>query len=363
MPLRVADLPLANKVEGSGGDGGLATDMPTATSGNVAGTLVDNVERVASAAANSSVVGNNEQVKRKVGDIMDSYRDEVREGSSNDAKKKNTTSSSSDTTSSPPAKKMKHNEKEVINVDEIDIPSDDDKEKNSLEWATVWTCDICKEKQFNSFEDAVEHERHCEGKKEEDTPQDEDEKDQKKAAVATKEKMAPPTTDAAVATKEKMPPPTTPSPSKSNQMVTLFSPILNDISDSKNYSEISQYHQIMLKSLQMLHRKVSSSSEEGGTVSFQCQFCNQSFSPTGDEASWTLEDIEEVLPALVFSHLTNGCKGVPFEESQLSTTNTSGKILFDDFLSLYFSENGIVDRLDGRGVVVLSDEEFMKMPG
>ena len=54
MPLRVADLPLANQVEGSGGDGGLATDMPTATSGNAAGSLVDNVERVASAAATSS---------------------------------------------------------------------------------------------------------------------------------------------------------------------------------------------------------------------------------------------------------------------------------------------------------------------
>ena len=143
--------------------------------------LRSQISPVATTPPPTSVVSNNEQVKRKVGDIMDSYRDEVREGSSNDAKKKNTTSSSSDTTSSPPAKKMKHNEREVINVDEIDIPSDDDKEKNSLEWATVWTCDICKEKQFNSFEDAVEHERHCQGKQEEDTPQDEDEKDQKKA--------------------------------------------------------------------------------------------------------------------------------------------------------------------------------------
>lgn len=63
---------------------------------------------------------------------------------------------------------------------------------------------------------------------------------------------------------------------------------------------------------------------------------------------------------MVLTHITNGCKGVP----QLPMAKSSGKMPFDEFLSIFFSENGIVERRkDGRGVVVLSDEEFLNMPG
>lgn len=133
MPLRVADLPLAEPLptrESIVSGGGLPQSISGAGT-VVAGSSVEQVERAPA---------KKEQAKRKAGDIMNDG-----EGIS---------------AVCPPAKKKKEEEQEVIDVDASPSPS-----SGEMNWATVWTCDICKVKQFSDFNEAVEHERICKGKK------------------------------------------------------------------------------------------------------------------------------------------------------------------------------------------------------
>lgn len=378
MPLRVVDLPLAEPLIRSpprvippphaniGGDvvtaGGMVSSMgnvarnlvmnqqvekaPAATTTANATGVVDQHNALSTAASTTSGVtqhGNNEQVKRRLEDTVDTRKDQ-----SSGAAKRGPTSS--ETKSQPPPKKSKKEteEKEVIDVvDEITSSSKDDvkntKDKNGV-WTTVWTCDICNNEQFTSFEGACEHERTCQGKKE-DKPQDQPIALEKKGPLQDVK--------------------TTPASSPSNvssKLTTLFSP-LSDSADSVNFSKLSKNHQIMLSSLKILHRQVKSSSEECGAVSFQCQFCSHPYPPVDGEVSWTLDDVKKVLPALVDSHLL-GCKSSSFDNKEPSSlVDASGNMSLDEFLSSYFRDNGIVDRLDGRGVIAVSDENFLKAAG
>ncbi|KAL7553692.1 hypothetical protein ACHAWF_017012, partial [Thalassiosira exigua] len=226
-------------------------------------------------------------------------------------------------------------------------PKAKDAQKKDTEWTTVWTCDICKTCQFDRFDAAVEHEKHCQGKKM--APQDTSLPSAKNVPDIVRKA-------AAIAS----------SPIKMKPTeVVLFSPILKDGADSSNYSQISKYHRLILKSLQLLYLPSTSG---GGSVSFRCKLCSCPLYPDDDGAGtkpnpWTLKMIVETLPSMVLTHITSGCNAVPpTEGTQLPMTKGSGKMPFDEFLSGFFSENGIVERPDGRGVVVLSDDEFRKMP-
>jgi len=130
MPLRVADLPLAEPLPTRDSiviGGGLPQSV--SGTGTVAGSSVEQVERAPA---------KQEQAKRKAGDVLNDG-----EGIS---------------AVCPPAKKKKEEVQEVIDVDASPSPS-----SGEMNWATVWTCDICKVKQFSDFNEAVEHERICKG--------------------------------------------------------------------------------------------------------------------------------------------------------------------------------------------------------
>ena len=49
------------------------------------------------------------------------------------------------------------------------------------------------------------------------------------------------------------------------------------------------------------------------------------------------------------------------EKVKISSAGTTGKIPLQDFLFVFFRENGIVE--NPSGIVVLSDDEFLKISG
>jgi len=399
----MADLPLANRVRnaaaGSGGGGGkgstagagkTAAGAARATGvGAVAGSAVSRVQRApgaAATAARSSVVGKHPKnvpqipTKKRIGAIIDTHRAHIRHGSSSvpppaaavrkaapavassatpptSAGVADDGSDSSveiiETTSPKPAQPNSSSNKEVCapaktSDAKAKLPPQKDarKQESTREWTTVWTCDVCKTEQFDCYEDAVAHEKICLAKKKVSAAV-------KAAASASKKTSAP-----------------KPSPSPKNvapiKPLTLFSPILKDSSDSTNFSQISKYHRLVLKSLKLLYLPPASSG--GGSVSFQCQFSSHTYTPPSDGNSkkqyWTLKAIAEKLPSMVLSRVMyNQCKDMPHDiVMQMPSAKMLGKMLYSEFISGFFSENGIVER-HGRGVVVLPDEDFRKMPG
>lgn len=239
--------------------------------------------------------------------------------------------------------------------------------KKDMEWTTVWTCDICHDRQFDCFEDAVGHEKICKGPtKGKKKPQDKSPAAGKnipsKGAVAALPKSPSPT-KAPRSTSPKLPP-----KSPGSKSITLFSPILKDGSDSTNFTQISKYHRIILKSLRLLHADTTLG-DGAGPISFKCQFCSHTFrrpqNATSSSSSWTLKEISQLLPFMVTTHISSSCKSCPpYEKTQLPIAKTSGRMPFGDFLALFFSENGIMEKTaDGKGVFVLPDEDFKKIPG
>jgi hypothetical protein len=217
--------------------------------------------------------------------------------------------------------------------------------EKSAEWLTVWTCDICKSAQFESFAAAVEHEAICTGG--DSVVQDAPMKPQDQSSS----------------------PPQKPDISKSSinaTATTLFSPIISDSSDSKNH-ELSQYHQLVLESLQLLNHP---SGKRIGIGAFHCLFCSQRLHPNpakdGNAREWTLTSITNELPNTVLSHLNEVCKAAPPSLGgklyAFKSLNSSGKEIFEKFIQKFFAENGITIVPYVGGMAVLHDDDFMKNP-
>jgi hypothetical protein len=174
----------------------------------------------------------------------------------------------------------------------------------------------------------------------------------------------------------------------------LFSPVLRDGSDSADFSQLSRYHRLILRSLRLVHLPppppaagpaLSLSGGQGGggggwaVVSFHCQYCSRELPPPPIEGEndddpprsrrWTTDRIVEVLPSVVECHMANVCEALPAHESEmLPSAKSSGKMPFDRFVTAYFAENGIVDVPDGRpggrtSTVMIPDKEFLGIPG
>lgn len=427
MPLRIADLPLAERTapvalptrQPPAVAAPVGRSAPTAPvpPRNVPGSAVQKVEKAGAATSSGSQVpGNvNDQAHKKawamqerVTSIIDLYKDEVRRGSScnvasvdktstqsntSDSAARNETGSGSSSPSSvefvgtsKPAEKPSSPNKQIAAPSNINSAakrtsttmSSNEKVENApkkdMEWTTVWTCDFCCVEQFDNFDDAVAHEKICsEKKKKGELPQDvskpppSQSADSKGAEMANKSDTA---LNSATAAALASPIPPKPSPEKKShekrapsnvELTTLFAPILKDSNDSTNFMQLSKYHRLVLKSLQLLHTPITLN---GGCISFKCQYCSQLLLPNKGNL-WTLKDFVETISSIAFAHVTGICKSVPENVAKrLPSASTSGKMPFDEFLSGFFSENGIVDKPgDNHGLVVLPEEEFQLMPG
>ena len=301
MPLRIADLPLADKVAAA--NAAAQSGVGSATKARQRDSVVSQVERVAAASGS-----------------IDTHKSQIGRGTSSSAAK-STASDSSSVEVIEPTKKASSS---TGVTKQSTATKKEDTQSDNMEYSTVWTCDVCNEEQFNSFAEAAEHEKICQGKKAK-KPQD-------------------------------------PSGRKKNQLIKLFSPILNESADSANFSKLSKYHRLVLKSLQLLYVPQAKSGE--GTVSFHCQYCNEDFASGHSAASghsWSVHAIAETLPSLLETHLA-ACKAVSDEGKKLSSAKSWG-MSFEEFLSKFFSENGIMEQPHGRGVVVLPSGDFQLMPG
>lgn len=241
---------------------------------------------------------------------------------------------------------------------------------NNSDWTTVWTCDICKEAQFESYEEALKHEENC-GKMT---------KGQVEGGPTSTSKVLAEDIPGVSTSLAPIPPPKTlapPYPKRTNdtapdktKAIILFSPILEDSSDSLQYYQISKYHRLVLKSLQLRHiPQHYSTGERIGQGSFHCQFCGKLLSASYDKpsVSWSMDSIVKVLPSAVLDHLCQVCEAAPkpYGEklSVAQASQSSGRVSFDKFLLRFFAENGITVLPDDvGGVAVLHDDDFMKNP-
>lgn len=232
--------------------------------------------------------------------------------------------------------------------------------ENKTEWLTIWTCDICKTAQFESYDAAVEHEAIClkgsSGVQAQETltkPQDQVVELPSVQSAHSKRKNI----DSSINTKAEV----------------LFSPILSDSSDSLHYHEISMYHRRVLESLQLLQIPSHyASGERVGTGFFHCQFCSQKICPpnldgNGIARDWSMDSIVNELPATVVTHLRTVC--TPTQKlhgtKSLITADYSQPLenkSFEKFLRSFFAENGITVLPDVGGIVVLHDDDFMNNP-
>jgi len=451
MPLRIADLPLASRLNaGAGTKGAGAGAVPESKNSVAAGASTAgqaaakqapggaqaarsvaggvHAARTAPAAATApSVVANqkkHDHDKNRIGAIIDTYRDQIRRGQGTAAP---THAASKPTKSGGDAVNGGDSDSSVEIVDTVKPPAaarsgslSGDKggikregnsatktnsttnagveattkaptgspsgkciQKGPQEWTTVWTCDICQKEQFDCYEDAVAHEKICEAnkknrKKKDETKAQDPSPSMRRASsdMSLASSKSSGASSAIVTTLKKSPSPRK-IPAENKEPVPLFSPVLRDASDSSNFSLISRYHRLILKSVVLLHRPTSSTEAGGapgggGVVSFQCKFCAKPFVPDaggGKSQHWTLSTIAENLPSMVQTHTMSkqGCKFVTSEvAAQLPNAKAKGKMRLDEFLSGFFCENGIVERILGggqRAVILLPEEEFRKMPG
>jgi len=213
----------------------------------------------------------------------------------------------------------------AVQVD-VAVPAPPTTQRRTGEYTTVWTCDLCHEAQFDTFEDACEHEKVCTG-------------------------LPPPSSPP--------PPPQDPVPSSK---ITLFSPLIENGMNCINWYKISNYHQRILKSMKLMYCPTT------GVVAFQCQYCSADLSPTPPQL-WTTDMIVDLLPNLVQSHVHHTCKGVSkLEKERLPLADTTvGKISFGKFLKPFFAENGIVDKPIGptgqTATAIIPEEKFVNMVG
>ena len=229
------------------------------------------------------------------------------------------------------------------------------KSENNSEWLTVWTCDVCKVAQFESYDAAVEHEKSCKGQDALIKPQDQ------------------------VIERSALPPSET-SPLKRKNVETatdtkakiIFSPIISDSSDSIHYHEISKYHRLVLESLQLLQLPSHyATGERLGIGAFHCHFCSKKISPpnhggSGIARDWSMDNIVNKLPATVFAHLRTDCKPAQkiygTEKLYTAEYSQSKGDKFEKFLQHFFAENGITVLPDVGGIAVLHDDDFMNNP-
>lgn len=193
--------------------------------------------------------------------------------------------------------------------------------------------DICNEKQFNSFDEAAEHEKTCTG-------------------VTTSEESKTATADV-------------------NERKALLSPILGDKCTATSKDSISKYYCAILESLNLVY-KVST-----GAVLFQCHYCSAFY----DSSSWTLKRVGKSLPSMVLKHVKLvghkgrergnaakvGCGNIPSvalsKILESESSKNSGKTRFEEFVRVYFESNRVVERKgkdDVAQLVVMTDEEFAK---
>ncbi len=229
--------------------------------------------------------------------------------------------------------------------------------ENNSEWLTVWTCDICKEAQFESYDAAVEHEKSCKGPDALMKP-----KDQAIGGIALP------------SSKTSLPPPSplkrkNDVPSTDTKANILFSPIISDRTESLQYRhKISSYHRTVLESLQLQHRPSrNATGERLGIGSFHCLFCSKKISPPdgggdGIARDWSMFTIVNELPATVFAHLREDCKPEFGAKCFIFECSQSSGDEFEKFLLSFFAENGITVLPDVGGIVVLHDDDFMNNP-
>lgn len=238
--------------------------------------------------------------------------------------------------------------------------------ENPSEWLTVWTCDICKTAQFESYGAAVAHEAICAGG------------GGSGSGVVQQDPLIQPQAQAVEAKtlpllNSEAPPPSSSVPLLQNEKI-LFSPILSDSSDSLQYHQISEYHRLVLGSIQLRHHPPAYTIKDSIEIgSLHCQYCSQElFLPnhngSGIPRRWSIGSIVAELPGIVFAHLSVICKSPEGQERQhlllkakQSMQSGGHGTTFVNFLSSFFAENGIT-LPDRGGIGVLHDDDFMRHP-
>ena len=155
-------------------------------------------------------------------------------------------------------------------------------------FVTMWTCDVCRVAQFESFDAAVEHERTCDGsppveihRSPADGPRDAD------GAAGTA--PAGPAAEDSVESRPR----------------EIFYQILRDSNDTPCFSRISPFHRTVLKSTSLWSvpgegdaggdRIDGDDDGKGDPVRFSCRFCGEVYSSTRIAADgsryWSLADL------------------------------------------------------------------------
>ena len=375
MPLRIADLPLADRVphhggaEGSSGNRGESVrNVPAAAvSTSVAATGAGSTGAVHHQQVTTSNDNTQAQTNQgptaaietdKVRSIIDQYKNEVRRGSPQELERSLPAVNDVESDSSsveiiePSPKPAVHQQPPkpaaLAQTTSSSSTNKDVKQTTAPEqcYTTVWTCDICQEEQFEVFEEAVEHEKYCKGPKTKEKPQD------PSSTGEAVQEMTPAKASALTAPAVK-----SSSPSKSRAKL-LFSPMLKDSSDSTYYSQLSKFHRLVLKSIQLCYRRPQNNNTQPQLICLKCSHCSN-FLPLNTET--TIKKVAELLPPLVLGHTLDCEAMLNAEKVKISSAGTTGKIPLQDFLFVFFRENGIVE--NPSGIVVLSDDEFLKISG
>ena len=215
-------------------------------------------------------------------------------------------------------------------------PSDQPAKRES-QYTTVWTCDVCNDAHFKTYEEAEQHEIQCR------IIMDKKAKQQQQAeSLPAKSKKG---TDANNDSRQQ------------TKNVVLFSPFVQSVTDSADFEKISNCHAAILQSVKLLHHPFS------GSVGLQCQYCSEGMSTT-----WTFKKMTEMLPVQVCNHILD-CQHAPaavvdsMQQHISDILNKSSDIIgdmpFEKFLESFLLSNGIVEGVikGNKQLVLLPDEK------
>eukprot|EP00804_Cyclotella_cryptica_P028062 CCRYP_017279-RA/>CCRYP_017279-RA protein AED:0.02 eAED:0.02 QI:90/1/1/1/0/0.5/2/833/444 len=221
---------------------------------------------------------------------------------------------------------------------------------DDVEYATVWICDVCQLARFDTYDEAVAHEKDCKGPPVSDAHK----KDPLKRDNLTNDNLP------SVAS-------TYPSNSggKNAKKILLLSPVAH----THDPTEISHRFFTILQSLDLLYHPQS------GLISFNCHYCSTPLPISG--ASWNFKRVVEVLPNAVTMHLLGQrysekrCVAVPptvlDKLKSAENTDSSRVPSFETFIHKLFRGMGIearkTDALYVYNKVASSSDNGKELPG
>lgn len=220
-----------------------------------------------------------------------------------------------------------------VGADKIEGKSDESKGYDLVR-VTKWTCDVCRVAAFDSYYEALEHEKGC-----------------KRSPAG--------------------------SSLPENPEWMMLAPMVRGPKDSALYFNLATFNATLLKCVKLQECRMSTDTHNQAAVqrivTFRCDFCNKlqllpSITKWGPY-NWTKATFSQEMPNLLHAHLTTECTAVPKEiiQNLSSAANTKhvGKMSLEKFCEKFFSENGMENacdvssgnQTDFNGMVVLDDSE------